>query len=223
MDMARQALIEQRPWLLASIAAAVAYYFLRDNPVGEGTWGLIAKGASVGLLAVYAWVRVPADWRGREGILLVVALALAAAGDVAIELNFVIGGAFFALAHIAAVILYLTKRHPRPSPTQKLIGSGLLIGTPLVSYLLSGAAEVAIYGAFLGAMASAAWMSHYPRYRVGTGAVLFVVSDWLIFSGMGPIDLAPLPDLLIWPLYYAGQVMIATGIVQCLRGEQPVR
>ena len=32
-----------------------------------------------------------------------------------------------------------------------------------------------------------------------------------------------LPDLLIWPLYYAGQVMIATGIVQCMRGEQPVR
>jgi hypothetical protein len=31
--MAKQALIEQRPWLLASITAAVAYYFLRDNPV----------------------------------------------------------------------------------------------------------------------------------------------------------------------------------------------
>ena len=104
-----------------------------------------------------------------------------------------------------------------------MIGVGLLIGTPLVSFLLSGAVEVALYGAFLGAMASAAWMSHYPRYRVGTGAVLFVVSDWLIFSRMGPIDLAPLPDLLIWPLYYTGQVMIATGIVQCLRGEQPVR
>ena len=221
--MARQALIEQRPWLLASIAAAVAYYFLRDNPVGEGTWGLLAKGASVGLLAVYSWVRVPSDWRGRDGILLVVALVLAAAGDVAIDLNFVIGGAFFATAHIVAVILYLTNRHPRPSPTQKMIGVGLLIGTPLVSFLLSGAAEVAIYGAFLGAMASAAWMSHYPRYRVGTGAVLFVVSDWLIFSRMGPIDLAPLPDLLIWPLYYTGQVMIATGVVQCLRGEQPVR
>ena len=53
--------------------------------------------------------------------------------------------------------------------------------------------------------------------------MLFVVSDWLIFARLGPIDLAPLPDLLIWPLYYAGQVMIATGIVQCLRGEQPER
>lgn len=221
--MAKQALIEQRPWLLASIAAATAYYFLRDNPVGEGTWGLLAKGASVGLLALYALLRVPQGRRGLDGVLLVIALALASAGDVAIELDFLVGGAFFAAAHVVAVALYLRNRHARPSPVQKLIGLALLLATPAVSYLLSGQPEIALYAAFLGAMASAAWMSHYPRYRVGTGAVLFVVSDWLIFSRLGAYDLAPLPDLLIWPLYYAGQVMIATGIVQCLRGEQPVR
>ncbi|UYV14838.1 lysoplasmalogenase [Porphyrobacter sp. ULC335] len=221
--MAKQALIEQRPWLLASISAAVAYYFLRDNPVGEGIWGLALKGASVGLLALYVLRRLPKGGHQTDGLLLVTALALASAGDVAIELDFLTGGAFFAAAHIVAVVLYLTNRHPRPSPTQKLIGAALLIGTPLVSYLLSGSIETTIYSAFLGAMASAAWMSHYPRYRVGTGAVLFVVSDWLIFSRMGSVDLGVVPDLLIWPLYYAGQVMIATGIVQCLRGEQPVR
>jgi uncharacterized membrane protein YhhN len=221
--MAKQALIEQRPWLLASIASATAFYFLSDEPIFEGTWGLLAKGASVGLLAVYALMRVPRGQRGLDGALLVLALLLAAAGDVAIELDFTTGGAFFAAAHCVAVGLYLRNRHPRPSPSQKLIGAGLLIGTPLVSYVLSGQGQIAIYAGFLGAMASAAWMSHYPRYRVGTGAVLFVLSDWLIFSRMGSVALAPLPDLLIWPLYYAGQVMIATGIVQCLRGEQPVR
>ncbi len=221
--MAKQALIEQRPWLLASIAAAAAFYFLSDNPVFEGTWGLLAKGASVGLLALYALVRVPHGRRGVDGVLLVVALALASAGDVAIELDFVTGGAFFTAAHVVAVGLYLRNRHKRPSPSQKLIGAGLLIVTPVVSYLLSGEAQIAIYASLLGAMASAAWMSHYPRYRVGTGAVLFVISDWLIFARMGSINLEPLPDVLIWPLYYAGQVMIATGIVQCLRGEQPVR
>lgn len=221
--MAKQALIEQRPWLLASLAAATAYYFLSDNPVFEGVWGMLAKGASVGLLALYALLRVPHGRRGVDGLLLVAALALASAGDVAIELDFIVGGAFFAAAHCVAVALYLRNRHQRPSPTQRLIGLALLIGTPLVSYILSGQAQIALYAAFLGAMAAAAWMSHYPRYRVGTGAVLFVVSDWLIFSRLGSFDLAPLPDLLIWPLYYAAQVMIATGIVQCLRGEQPVR
>ncbi len=221
--MAKRALIEQRPWLLASVAAATAYYFLRDNPIGEGVWGLLLKGAGVALLALYVLLRVPQGKHRGDGFLLVGALALAAAGDVAIELDFLIGGACFATAHVVAVVLYLRNRHKRPSPTQNLMGLSLLIGTPLVSYVLSAQVPVAIYAAFLGAMAAAAWMSHYPRYRVGTGAVLFVVSDWLIFSRMGAFDLAPLPDLLIWPLYYAGQVMIATGIVQCLRGEQPVR
>lgn len=222
--MAKQALIEQRPWLLASITAAIAFYFFRDNPVGEGTWGLLAKGASVGLLAVYVQARVPRGKRGLDGLLLIGALSLAAAGDVAIELDFLIGGAFFTAAHCVAVALYLRNRHARPSPVQKMIGFALLIGTPLVSYILSGQQlQIALYAGFLGAMATAAWMSHYPRYRVGTGAVLFVASDWLIFSRFGAFDFAPLPDLLIWPLYFAGQVMIATGIVQCLRGEQPVR
>lgn len=221
--MAKGALIEQRPWLLASIAAAVAYYFLRDNPVGEGTWGLALKGASVGLLALYVALRVPQGKHRGDGFLLVGALALAAAGDVAIELDFVTGGAFFAAAHVVATGLYLRNLHKRPSPVQKLIGAALLIGTPLVSWLLSGEGQIAIYASFLGAMASAAWMSHYPRYRVGTGAVLFVLSDWLIFARMGPLDLEPANTILIWPLYYAGQIMIATGILQCLRGEQPVK
>ncbi len=221
--MAKRALIEQRPWLLASMAAATFYYFLRDNPVGEGTWGLALKGASVGLLALYVALRIPQGKHRGDGFLLVGALALAAAGDVAIELDFVTGGAFFTAAHVVAVGLYLRNRHQRPSPVQKLIGAMLLIGTPLVSYLLSGQGQIALYSAFLGAMASAAWMSHYPRYRVGTGAVLFVLSDWLIFARQGPLDLEPANTILIWPLYYAAQIMIATGIIQCLRGEQPVR
>ncbi len=221
--MAKRALIEQRPWLLASIAVSVAYYFLRDNPVGEGTWGLALKGASVGLLALYVALRVPQGKHRGDGFLLVGALALAAAGDIAIELDFVTGGAFFAAAHVVATGLYLRNLHKRPSPVQKLIGVALLIGTPLVSWLLSGEGQIAIYASFLGAMASAAWMSHYPRYRVGTGAVLFVISDWLIFARMGPLDLEPANTILIWPLYYAGQLMIATGIIQCLRGEQPVK
>ena len=221
--MAKGALIEQRPWLLASIAASVAYYFLRDNPVGEGTWGLALKGASVGLLALYALLRIPRGKHRAEGFLLVIALALAACGDVAIELDFLIGGGLFAAAHVVAVGLYLRNLHQRPSPVQKLIGAALLAGTPLASWLLSGEGQIAVYAAFLGAMASAAWMSHYPRYRVGTGAVLFVISDWLIFARQGPLDLEPANTILIWPLYYAGQIMIATGIIQCMRGEQPVR
>jgi uncharacterized membrane protein YhhN len=221
--VAKRALIEQRPWLLASLAAATLFYFLRDNPVGEGTWGIALKGASVGLLALYVALRVPQGKHRADGFLLVAVLALGACGDVAIELDLVTGGAFFAAAHLVAVGLYCRNLHARPSPVQKAIGAALLVGTPLASWLLSGEVQIAVYASFLGAMASAAWMSHYPRYRVGAGAVLFVISDWLIFARMGPFDLEPANTILIWPLYYAGQLMIATGIIQCLRGEQPVR
>ncbi len=120
-------------------------------------------------------------------------------------------------------MFYLRQRRIRTTPSQKLLAAALLISTPLVSYLLSLKPEIALYAAALGAMAATAWLSRFPRYRVGTGAVLFIVSDWLIFSRMGPVSLEPVPSLLIWPLYYAGQLMIATGVVQTLRGERTVR
>jgi uncharacterized membrane protein YhhN len=69
-------------------------------------------------------------------------------------------------------------------------------------------------------MAAAAWTSSFPRYRVGLGAVLFVASDLLIFARMGPLAASALPGLLVWPLYYFGQVLIATGVVGELRARQ---
>ena len=48
---------------------------------------------------------------------------------------------------------------------------------------------------------------------------MFLVSDLLIFARMGPMENSVIPELLIWPLYYFGQFMIATGIVRTLRHE----
>lgn len=210
--MARAALIEHRPWLLASIVAAVAFYVLRDAPIG-GVQLMLLKGAGVALLAVYALRRST----GIDGKLIALVMALGAVGDMAIEISFTAGGGAFFLGHLVAVALYLRNRRPSPSPSQQLTGLALLIATPLVSWFLSHDAGVTLYAAGLGAMAATAWLSRFGRYRVGTGAVLFVLSDWLIFSRMGAVDLAPLPDLLIWPLYYFGQFLIATGVVQALR------
>ena len=97
----------------------------------------------------------------------------------------------------------------------------LVLGTPLISWLVSRDPSVLVYSAILGAMAAMAWTSRFTRYRVGLGAVLFVVSDWLIFSDIGAVSPSFGPALLIWPLYYAGQFMIATGVVQTLRGQLP--
>ena len=216
--MAKQALIEHRPWLLASVAAAVAFYFLADNPIG-GLWLIGLMGAAVGLLATYALRRIG---QGIDGAIFALALALAAAGDMVFELNQNAAGALFFVSHLVATVFYLRQHRAATTPSQKLLAAALLTATPLVSYLLSFRPEVAFYATALGAMAATAWISRFPRYRVGTGAVLFIVSDWLIFSREGPLDLEPLPSLLIWPLYYAGQLMIATGVVQTMRGERSV-
>lgn len=214
MALHKRALIEHRPWLLASLIAGIAYYFVRDAQIGE-VWLMLLKGAGVGLLAIYAWVRAPRH----DGAILALVLALSAAGDMAIELWFEIGGAFFAASHVVAVALYLRNRDDGAGTKAKLIGALLLVVAPVGAYLLSENPLIAVYATFLGAMAATAWVSRFPRGRVGLGAELFVASDWLIFSRIGPVDLGILPDLLVWPLYYAGQVMIATGVVQTLRSD----
>ena len=216
--VAKTALLEHRPYLLAGVIASIAYYFLWNNPIGE-VWLILLKGSAVGFLALYAWRRTS----GAGGMILTFALFLSALGDMAIELWFEVGGALFAASHVVAIALYLRNRRENPTRSQMLLGAVLLVMVPVWSYILSGDLKIATYGVVLGAMAACAWTSRFPRYRFGLGAVLFVVSDWLISSQQGPYDLAPLPETLIWPLYFAGQLMIATGVVQTLRGERPVK
>lgn len=216
--MAKRALIEHRPWLLVSIAAAIAFYLLRDNPIG-GLWLILLKGSGVGFLAVYALRRAS----GADGTILVLALALSAVADMALELSFEVGGALFTASHLVAAVLYLRNRRARVTGSQRALALSLLIAAPLIAYGLSERTDIAIYALTLGLMAASAWISRFPRYRVGFGAVLFMVSDWLIFSRFGAFDLGIVPDVLVWPLYYAGQLMIATGVVQTLRGEKPAR
>jgi uncharacterized membrane protein YhhN len=43
------------------------------------------------------------------------------------------------------------------------------------------------YSPFLAVMAATALMSRFPLKTVGLGALMFVVSDLLIFARMGPL------------------------------------
>lgn len=54
-------------------------------------------------------------------------------------------------------------------------------------------------------------------WTVKLGALLFVISDMLLFAGIGQWADNPLPALLIWPTYFAGQALIARGVVRSLR------
>ena len=217
--MPRRALIEQRPWLLASLAAAISFYFIKDSGL-PGLYQMAWKGAGVALLALYAVQR----HGGKDGRTIALVMAFGALGDVLIELSLYAGAIAFLFGHVIAITLYLRHRRVMLTPSQKAAAVVLLLATPLISFLLpadrAAAPGVAVYALSLGGMAAAAWSSSFPRYRVGLGAVLFVASDLLIFARLGPLVDSVLPGLLIWPLYYFGQFLICTGVISALRNRE---
>lgn len=207
-----------RSLFAAALIAGISYYFA-DAFTTAGPGHLVWKTAGVGLLALWAATQA----RSADGWLIAAVLALGAAGDALIEVyGLAVGGGAFLAGHLVAATLYLRNRRLRPSTSQVALALALLVATPLIAWLLpadrAGAVKVAVYAGGLGAMAATAWLSRFPRYRVGLGAMLFVVSDLLIFASVGPLAHSQLPDILVWPLYFAGQALIARGVVTTLRG-----
>ena len=213
--MAKRALSEQWPWLLASLIAGISYYLVAGSDV-PGPYQIAWKGAGVGLLAVWALMRRRSSDARQIGAVLV----LGALGDMAIEVSMVAGAGAFLLGHLLAIRLYL--RHPRAatSLSQRLAAAALVVLTPLLAWQLSGSLAAAVYAVGLGGMAGTAWLSNFPRYRVGLGAVLFVASDLLIFARLGVLADSAVPGLLIWPLYYFGQFLICVGVIGAFRARE---
>lgn len=214
--MPKRALSEQRPWLLASLVAGISFWLIKDGALG-GLYKMAWKGTGVAFLAIYALVRHP----GRDARQIALVMALGALGDVLIEWRLEAGAVAFLVGHLVAINLYLRHRRPSLQVSQQAAALAMLVLIPLVSFLLpadrSAAPGVALYSLALAGMTAAAWTSSFPRYRVGVGAVLFAVSDLLIFARLGPLADSAIPGLLIWPLYYFGQVMICTGVIGELR------
>lgn len=214
--MPRRALIEKRPWLLASLAAAIAYYLLADSAV-PGVYLLALRGAPFLLLAIYALLR----HAGSDSRMLAGVMALAGAGVATFELFPYAGMLLLIGSHGLAIALYLQHRRTRTSQSQKAAAVALLLFTPLIAALLStdeaGATTVLVYAVALGGMAGAAWTSSFPRYRVGSGTLLLVMATLLDLAGTGPLAMSKLPEMLAWPLYYLGQFLICTGVIQTLR------
>ncbi|MGV3511816.1 MAG: lysoplasmalogenase family protein [Novosphingobium sp.] len=206
--------MEKRPWLVASLVAGTSYWLAAKGHV-PGLWLVAWKGAGVGLLAAYAWAHHPS----RNAHLLAMVMALGAIGDMVLEVYFSAGAVAFLFGHLVAISLYLKFRRARPAASQKGLAIATLLLVPAISWLLSGRADVGLYALGLGGMAAAAWLSSFPRYRVGLGAMMFVASDLLIFARMGPLAGSAIPGLLIWPLYYFGQFLICTGVIARLRQQ----
>ncbi len=210
--MSQRALIEQRPWLLASLIAGIGYWFVAGSWI-PGLYLILWKGAGVGLLAIYAWRHHPVADAHRIALVM----ALGALGDMVLEVSFIGGAMAFLVGHLAAIALYL-KHHRRVlHKSERWTTAALLLAVPIASFALTRRPEVALYALGLGGMTSAAFASDFPRSRVALGAAMFAVSDLLIFAHMGPMADSAIPHLLVWPLYYFGQFLITVGVIGALR------
>jgi uncharacterized membrane protein YhhN len=192
-------------------------YFLAEIAGLDGGAAQIAlKGSAVAVLAVAA----AAAARTRDGWLLTAVMTLGALGDVLIEFYMIAGAGAFAAGHAVAIALYLSYRRPGPLPMSQQAAAGALLITAPLLWLLAGDAKdagIALYAALLCAMAASAWTSRFPRYRTGVGALLFVVSDAFILARLGGNVDPALAELLIWPLYAAGQILIFIGVHRTLK------
>lgn len=208
------------PLLLASLAAGLAYPLLWNAPLGEGA--LIAlKGVGVGLLALLAATQA----RSTDGWLLAMLLGFGALGDVLLDIRFEAGVAAFAAGHVASIVLYRRNRRAAPTPSQRALAGALLLFGAVMPLVLLGSRDpqlvgLTAYSLLLTLMAATAWLSRFPRYRTGLGAVLFVVSDALIAARMGPLAGAAWVGYAIWLLYYLGQLLIFLGVSATLRGDR---
>ena len=207
-----------RAVLAGAIVAGVSY-LAADHLVLSETASLAWKGAGVGLLAVYAALKA----RSLDGWLLVLVMAFGAAGDVLLGPGgFVVGGGAFLVGHLVAIGLYQRNRRPGLRLFDWILAAVFVTATVALAYSLpadrAGAPGVALYATGLGAMAASAWLSRFPRTWVAAGALMFVVSDLLIFARMGPLaGVAPgWVGFAVWGLYFAGQALVCVGVVRTL-------
>ncbi len=217
----KRAIIESRPYLLLSLLFGISYFFVKDSNF-PGMYLMFWKGAAVGFLAVYAFRRA----HNFEGKLIAGVMAFGALGDMLIEIDLMAGAGAFMIGHCIAIWLYSRHRRESIAFSQKLFAILLVPITMFIAWSLpfdrSEALGLALYSLFLAVMAAMAWTSSFPRYRVGIGALMFVVSDLFIFAEMGLLQESLIPSWTIWPLYYIGQFLIVTGVVRTLRKEMHV-
>lgn len=205
-------------WMLA-LAGGISFFvavFLRLD--GPAIWAW--KTSGVGLLAVWA----AANAGERDGWLIAAVLGFGALGDYLLDAKgLVVGAAAFAVGHVIATVLYLINQRAQTTPSQRLLGWLVMPATLLIVWaMLSPAAgwwHAAVYSLFVAAMAAAAWTSRFPRYRTGIGAMMFLASDLFIFTGEGGVLSKDVTMWLVWPLYFAGQALIAWGVVSTLAKE----
>ena len=198
--------------------ASLLYYVTQPWHPFPGSIAL--KGLSVAPLAVMAWRSALPK---RDALFLGLALALGSLGDVLLDWSpdlFPAGLGAFLVGHFLYIGLFWRNR-PKPArmvPLDMMIVFALALFATFMSLWLlpstgSLAPAVAMYVGALTGMVVSAVALQLPERWVMLGALLFLLSDTILavskFKGA-----VPGRDLIVWPTYYFGQLLIAVGYLR---------
>lgn len=207
-------------WLAALVGGVSFFVAVFQRLDGPAIWAW--KTSGVALLAAWA----AANARNRDGWMIAAALGFGALGDWMLDaIGLMQGAAAFAIGHAIAITLYLGNRRAAMTGSQKLlvfcvVPLALVAAWGLTRHGAPDQMGAAIgYTAIVALMAATAWASRFPRYRTGLGAMIFLASDLFIFAGEGGSLSKNVTMWLVWPLYFAGQALIAWGVVSTLSKE----
>jgi uncharacterized membrane protein YhhN len=196
--------------LISALLAGTSYFFVQNIEVSAFT-ALIWKASAAWLLAIFAMLVA----KNNDGWLLTGVLAVSALGDVLFEGSFENGAGAFAVAYLLAIILYARNRRTSLTPSQRALGYTLFVATPLIAWFLSHEPIVVAYAAVIGIMAGMAWMSRFPRYWTGMGAILLLESE-LVTLARDVFYAGRELNYIIWGLYFIGQVLVVLGVTRTL-------
>lgn len=194
------------PLLLLSLLCSAAYTV--GIAVGRypGSWAV--KAASVAALALLV----------RRNRLAAAALLLGSLGDALLELGphlFVAGLAAFLCGHLVYSVCFARTGTRRP-PVMA-VAPVVLLAAAFTAWLWPhlGALRIPVM-LYIAAISVMAATSFRLAGAVSAGALLFLLSDSLLAANR---FVAPLPaaGFAIWLTYYAGQALIAVGILRSSR------
>jgi len=205
--------------LLAALIGGTSYVWSWSQGFSDLT-SIVWKGSGVGLLAVFAALKA----RSPDGWALTAIMAFGALGDVLLEAaGLIVGALAFLAGHLVAIWLYWRNRGVELGRPASLLALAVIPLTVGAAYVLSvGQAAgpgIPLYALGLSTMAALALMSRFSPPWVGLGALMFVVSDLLIFSRSGPLGDQAWLGLAIWGLYFGGQVLICLGVSRVLQAQ----
>lgn len=189
-------------------------------------WQVMAKASAVSFLVLFVLVTS----QSTNHLILLLALTASVLGDVLLALpgenSFLRGLLAFFVAHIFYVGLFIKNRHEFEdiSGTRLQISGLIIAAAGIGAFLLyqgnlaSMLIPVMAYTTVLTLMTVSALFSRFPIRLVGTGAVLFLISD-SILGAQTFLDVNLGGSISVWVTYYLGQLFLALGVM--LYDERP--